>query len=415
MRTVGLIVEYNPFHNGHLYHLQQSQKITGSDAVVAVMSGHFLQRGEPALLNKWTRAEMALRGGCDLVIELPVAYSTQAAEWFAFGAVKLLEATGVVDALCFGSEAGDIGPLRRIARVLAHEPESFGRLMADTLATGVSYPAAYSEAVRQFMAAAGDTEAAAFGLEQPNNTLGLHYLLALERIGSAIEPYSIRREKAGYSQATITDAQIASATAIRKLVAEASSPQEAAPFIPASTLELLLRDSEAGRGPVGWSMYTKPLLHKIISESKETLEGYHEMSEGLEYRLKRAIPSLPSLQIDALLDALKTKRYTRTKLQRALLAVLLGHRKDSLSPDRLREGVQYIRVLGYTEKGRELLKRMRKSAALPVLHSAARANETYPYLELDVQATSVYSLGWSSATARDLFRDYYDKPVTLQL
>ncbi|MBW7457869.1 nucleotidyltransferase family protein, partial [Paenibacillus sepulcri] len=114
MRTVGLIVEYNPFHNGHYYHLQQSVKITNADAVIAVMSGNFLQRGEPALLDKWTRTEMALRGGCDLVIELPVAYSTQAAEWFAYGAVALLGATGVVDALCFGSEAGDIGPLRRI-------------------------------------------------------------------------------------------------------------------------------------------------------------------------------------------------------------------------------------------------------------------------------------------------------------
>ncbi|MFC5649052.1 nucleotidyltransferase [Paenibacillus solisilvae] len=414
MRTVGLIVEYNPFHNGHLYHLQQSRKITESDAVVAVMSGHFLQRGEPALLNKWTRAEMALRGGCDLVIELPVAYSTQAAEWFAFGAVKLLAATGVVDALCFGSEAGDIGPLRRIARMLAHEPESFGRLMADTLAAGVSYPAAYSEAVRRFMSAAGDDEAAAFGLSQPNNTLGLHYLLALERIGSAIEPFSIRREKAGYSQSTITDAQIASATAIRKLVAETASPREAAPFIPASTLELLLRDSEAGRGPIGWPMFVKPLFHKILSESRETLEGYHEMSEGLEYRLKHAIPTLPSLEIDTLLDALKTKRYTRTKLQRALLSVLLGHRKDLLSPNQLREGVQYIRVLGYTAKGRGLLKRMRKSASLPVLQSAARADARYPYLELDVQASSVYALGWPTAGAKDLLRDYYDKPVTLE-
>src|SRR5262245_42398707 len=203
MRTVGLIVEYNPFHNGHHYHLQQSLKITDSDAVVAVMSGHFLQRGEPALLNKWTRAEMALRGGCDVVIELPVAYSTQAAEWFGYGAVALLEATGVVDALCFGSEAGDIRPLQRVARQLAHEPAAFEGLMADCLRGGVSYPAAYSEAVRQFMLAAGDAEAAAFPLAQPNNTLGLHYLLALERLGSAIEPFTLRREKAGYSQTNI--------------------------------------------------------------------------------------------------------------------------------------------------------------------------------------------------------------------
>ncbi|CAH1197895.1 tRNA(Met) cytidine acetate ligase [Paenibacillus plantiphilus] len=413
MRAVGLIVEYNPFHNGHLYHLQQSVKITESDAVVAVMSGNFLQRGEPALLNKWTRAEMALRGGCDLVIELPVAYATQAAEWFAYGAAALLDATGVVDALCFGSESGDIAPLRRIARTFAQEPAPFSGLLAEALAGGVSYPAAYSAAVRRHMAAEGDAEAAAFPLEQPNNTLGLHYLLALERLGSRIEPFSVKREKAGYSQADITDAGIASATAIRKLLAERQSPGEAAPFVPETTLQLLLRDFEAGHGPAGWQSFWKPLLHIIVSSSLETLSDYHEMSEGLENRLKRAIPTLPSLDMEALLTALKTKRYTRTKLQRALLAILLGHRKDQLSPRHLREGVQYIRVLGYSAKGRELLKRMRTAARLPVLLSAARPPEPYPFLELDVRATSLYCSAWPQATARDLFRDYYEKPVTI--
>ncbi|RAP76302.1 nucleotidyltransferase [Paenibacillus montanisoli] len=411
MRTVGLIVEYNPFHNGHHYHLQQSLKITESDAVVAVMSGHFLQRGEPALLNKWTRAEMALRGGCDVVIELPVAYSTQAAEWFGYGAVALLEATGVVDALCFGSEAGDIGPLRRVARLLGHEPAAFGKLMADSLGTGASYPAAYSEAVRKFMETAGDDEAAAFPFEQPNNTLGLHYLLALERLGSAIEPFTVRREKAGYSQTNITDTQIASATAIRKLTLEAASPDGAAPFVPGSTLELLLRDHAAGRGRGSWEQYAKPLLHKLVSESADQLERYHEISEGLEHRLKKSLLTLDALAFEPLLDKLKTKRYTRTKLQRALLAILLGHSKELLSPARLREGIRYIRVLGYTPRGRELLKRMRTSAKLPILNSAAKFDD--PYLELDVRATSVYALGWPDAGPRDLFRDFYEKPVTL--
>lgn len=413
MRTVGIIVEYNPFHNGHLYHLQQSLKITESDAVVAVMSGHFLQRGEPALLNKWTRTEMALRGGCDVVIELPVAYSTQAAEWFAYGAAALLDATGVVDALCFGSEAGDIAPLRRVARLLAHEPEAFAGLMADELRTGVSYPAAYSGAVRRFMAAAGDGEAAAFPFEQPNNTLGLHYLLALERLGSAVEPFSLRREKAGYAQTSITDAQIASATAIRKLVAESRSPEGAAPFVPASTLELLLRDHAAGRGRNDWERYAPQLFHKLVSESAETLGRYHEIAEGLEHRIKRSLAGLDALAFEPLLASLKTKRYTRTKLQRALLAILLGHGKDLLAPERLRAGVQYIRVLGYSPRGRELLKRMRTSAKLPVLQSAAGAADDYPYLALDVQATSVYALGWPDASPRDLFRDYYEKPVSI--
>ncbi|WP_274651582.1 nucleotidyltransferase [Paenibacillus humicola] len=413
MRTVGLIVEYNPFHNGHLYHLQQSVKITKADAVVAVMSGHFLQRGEPALADKWTRTEMALRGGCDLVIELPVAYSTQAAEWFAYGAVALLGATGVVDSLCFGSESGELGPLRRIARAVANEPEPFPRLLAEALAAGVSYPAAYSAAVRRFMEAAGDAEAAAYPLAQPNNTLGLHYLLALERLGSAVEPCTIRREKAGYAQATITDARIASATAIRKLVAERKSPAEAAPYVPASTLELLLRAAAEGRGPVGWADYERPLFHKLLAEQAGTLGEYREMSEGLEHRLARVLTRLPALDFKSLLDALKTKRYTRTKLQRALLAVLLGHRKEWLTPNRLRDGVRYIRVLGFTDKGRALLRRMRQTARLPVLLSAARPPEPYPFLELDVRASAVYALAWRDAGPEECFRDYYGKPVTL--
>ncbi|GGD68705.1 nucleotidyltransferase [Paenibacillus nasutitermitis] len=413
MRTVGLIVEYNPFHNGHYYHLQQSAKITKADAVVAVMSGNFLQRGEPALLDKWTRTEMALRGGCDLVIELPVAYSTQAAEWFAYGAVALLGATGVVDALCFGSEAGEIGPLRRIARMLAHEPEPFARLMADTLGRGASYPAAYSEAVRLYMAQAGDHEAAAFPLEQPNNTLGLHYLLALERLGSRIEPHTIRREKAGYSQSDITDGEIASATAIRRLVAQQGAPDDAAPYVPRATMDLLQRDYAAGRGPVSWSSFARPLFHKLMCESAGSLADYHEMSEGLQHRLKRSVSTLSSLEVEPLLEALKTRRYTRTKLQRMLLAVLLGHRKADLSPDRLQSGIQYIRVLGFTGKGRELLKKMKTTASLPILHSAARPPEPYPYLELDVQATAAYTLARTNTSARDCFRDYYQKPIVL--
>lgn len=413
MRTVGIIVEYNPFHNGHLYHLQQSLKITESDAVVAVMSGQFLQRGEPALLNKWTRAEMALRGGCDVVIELPVAYSTQAAEWFAYGAASLLDATGVVDALCFGSEAGDIAPLRRVAGLLAQEPAAFERLIADELRTGISFPSAYSAAVRSFMAANGDAEAAAFPFEQPNNTLGLHYLLALERLGSDIEPFSLRRDKAGYSQTSITDARIASATAIRKLVLESPTLQDAAPFVPASTLSLLERDDAEGRGRNHWENYRSPLFHKLLSEPPETLSRYHEIAEGLEHRIKRALPQLEQFAIESLLEAIKTKRYTRTKLQRALLAILLGHDKASFTRERLRSGIQYIRVLGYSPRGREILKRMRTSAKLPVLMSAAGAAEEFPYLALDVRATSAYALGWPNATPRDAFRDYYEKPVTI--
>jgi predicted nucleotidyltransferase len=178
-------------------------------------------------------------------------------------------------------------------------------------------------------------------------------------------------------------------------------------------MELLQREYAAGRGPLGWPSFTKQLFYKIASEPIELLAGYHEMSEGLEHRLKRSFSRLSTLEVDHLLEALKTKRYTRTKLQRMLLAVLLGHRKELLTPDKLRSGVQYLRVLGYTGKGRELLKRMKTAARLPVIHTAARPPQPFPYLELDIRATSIYSLAWPKATSRDCLRDYYEKPVTL--
>ena len=215
MSTVGLVVEYNPLHNGHYYHFQQSKKVTGADSAICIMSGNFLQRGEPAVVNKWARAEMALRMGADLVLELPVAYSAQPAEWFAFGAVSALDATGLVDSLCFGSESGDIGWLEAAADVLQDEPAPLRELLQQELKAGVPYPAAYSRAVAQLVPGADESE-----LAKPNNTLGLHYLIALRRLRSGIRPQTIARTKAEYNQTDITDGRIASATALRKLLFE---------------------------------------------------------------------------------------------------------------------------------------------------------------------------------------------------
>lgn len=413
MRTVGIIVEYNPLHNGHLYHLEQSLRATDAEAVVAVMSGHFLQRGEPALMDKWARTETALRSGCDLVIELPAVYATSAAEWFAYGAAALLDATGVVDALCFGSESGEIGPLRRIAAALAAEPPAFRRLLSESLAGGANYPAAYSAAVRRFLAAHGDEEAAAYPLELPNNTLGLHYLIALERLGSAIEPCTIRREKAGYADTSVTDGAIASATALRKLLREAGGTEALAGYVPHATLAILNREREAGRAaPEGWRQFERQLFHQLVRSGAAELAGFRDVGEGLEHRIKQALPKLPALSFEALIDAVKTKRYTRTRLQRAFTAILLGLRKDDWHPAALAGGLQYIRVLGFTAKGRSLLKRMRSSSKLPVLLSAADGERLRSrYLELDTQASAVYALGLGASSPRALLRDYYEAPI----
>lgn len=415
MRTVGLIVEYNPFHNGHLYHLQQSRKITQSDAVVAVMSGHFLQRGEPALLDKWSRTKTALQGGCDLVIELPVAYATQAAEWFSYGAVSLLEATGVVDSFCFGTESGELDPLLQAAEAVAHETPAFKALLKQFLGTGISYPSAYSAAISAYLSEQGHISAAQFPFALPNHTLALHYLLALKRIGGKMEPFTITREKAQYNEDTVSDSQIASATAIRKLLLEKRSLDEARAYMPQTTFHTLEQEWLAGNCPISWEPFMKPLLHAIITKSPAELAKMREITEGLEHRIRNVLPKLATSQFEELLETLKTKRYTRTKLQRALLAVLLGHAKEDFTADKLATGIEYIRVLGFTEKGKHLLRRMRKTAKLPVLMSAARSPEPYRYLDLDVQASGVYMLGLpgeSSATA--MFRDFTDRPITIE-
>ncbi|MWC26609.1 nucleotidyltransferase [Paenibacillus sp. MMS18-CY102] len=411
MRTVGIVVEYNPFHNGHLYHVQQSRKITGAGAVVAVMSGHFLQRGEPALLDKWARTEMALQGGCDLVLELPVAYSTQSAEWFARGAVATLDATGAVDSLCFGSESGEIAPFRAAARALREEPQQFRDRLNERLAEGLPYPAAYELALAAHLAESGETSLA---IAQPNNSLGLHYSLALERLNSHIESYTITREKSGYNDQTPSDEAIASATAIRKMLMESETLDAAKAFVPPSTLHIMERERAAGRKAVDWRNFETTLLHSIVTKSAGEIGTMHEMTEGLEHRLLNAIAQLPDLRFESLLASLKTKRYTRTKLQRALLALLLGHTKTALSPASLEDGPGYIRVLGFTPAGQALLKRMRHAAKWPVLASVAQATKSAPFLTLDIRATSAYALGRNpSATPRELLRDYYEPPIRI--
>jgi predicted nucleotidyltransferase len=411
MSTVGVIVEYNPLHNGHLYHLQQSIKITAADNVVAVMSGHFLQRGEPALADKWARTEMALRAGCDLVLELPVAYSSQPAQWFAYGAVSILDATGVVDSVCFGSESGDLESLAYMASLLTEEPPEFVNELGARLKEGLPYPSAFTAAAKAYLQGKG-LDGLAFSLEQPNHTLGLHYLIALRKINSSITPYSLRREKSGYGQSDITDTRIASATALRKvLLGESGSLEQLASYVPASTTEILLREMNAGRAPIHWEHYARPLFHELFRQDEKQISAYAEVSEGLEHRIRDVLAGLPEFTVGALLDALKTKRYTRTKLQRMLLRILLGQHKELLNAERLATGIEYIRVLGFNERGQRLLHEMRNKAKVPIVTSAAKGD--WPYLRLDANASAVYSLAFRHSDSSEAMRDYTKPPIRL--
>lgn len=411
MNIVGLIVEYNPLHNGHAYHFAEAKRLSGAEAVVAVMSGDFLQRGEPAIVSKWARTEMALSLGADVVIELPVAYAVQPAEWFAHGAVALLEATGVVTHLCFGSEAGALEALEPLAARLADESAALKAAVAEELATGASYPAAYAAAAARTSAGAdGEAAAARAILMQPNNSLGLHYMIALRRLGSGIAPLTVRRRAAGFHDAAPTDAAIASATAVRALI-EGGGLDAAAPYLPPASAAVLAREFAAGRGPMTWDSLAQPLFHRLLLCSPEELAAHHEMTEGLEYRIKKVLPELEQPSVSALLNKLKTKRYTRTKLQRTLLHVLLQHERTLLSPSALAGGPGYLRVLGFSETGRLLLKRMKKNASLPIVTRAASFD--HPQLSLDLRASAVYANAMSPPSVREMFRDYRQPPIRL--
>ncbi|MCM3130327.1 nucleotidyltransferase [Paenibacillus provencensis] len=409
-RTVGLIVEYNPMHNGHVYHLEASKKITEADTSVAVMSGHFLQRGEPAMLSKWARAEMALAMGVDLVLELPVSYAVGPAEWFAHGAVATLHHTGIVDSLCFGSESGELAPLAALADLLASEPKALSAGIQQQLQQGASYPAAYAAAAAG-LAPGGDVAGALALLKQPNNTLGLHYMIALKRLGSAILPFTAQRTGAGYHDMLPGPGSIASATAIRRLLL-GDGPEAAAPYVPAATLAILQREWQEGRAPVHLECFRDILLAQLVTTSAAELAQYAEVTEGLEHRILNQLPKLTELSVDSLLEALKTKRYTRTKLQRMLIHILLHHNKEELMPSVLAEGPHYIRVLGFNNRGQALLKEMKKKATLPVIIKPS--SFSHPQLTRDIQASALYALGMGAAAdTQFMYRDYYQSPVRI--
>lgn len=410
MTTVGIVAEYNPLHNGHVHHFTEAKRLSGAESAIVVMSGPFTQRGEPAAVSKQARTEMALHMGADLVIELPVAYAVQPAEWFAFGAVALLEATGVVDSLCFGSEAGTLGSLLPLARYLSEESSELQSEIRRRMALGESFPAAYSAAAAAAWEGTllnGESSGDAGELlRQPNNSLGLHYLIALQRLHSQIQPLTVPRTAAGFHDPLQTNSSIASATAIRKLLQEGGSP---AAYMPDYSVSILEREHTAGRGPLELEDFRIPLRHLLSTRTAAELRTIHDMNEGLENRLLRLMPQLEQFSVSGLLKELKSKRYTHTRLQRLLLHVLLNHTKEEMAPSILARGPGYIRVLGFRESGRQLLKKMKHSATLPIVIRPSLCS--HPQLERDLQASSAFAGAFTNPQRSDMYRDYLEPPV----
>ncbi|MFX3622470.1 MAG: nucleotidyltransferase [Ectobacillus sp.] len=379
MKAVGVIVEYNPFHNGHAYHLQEAKKLTNADVVIAVMSGPFLQRGEPALVSKWARTKMALEGGIDIVLELPYAFATQKAETFASGAVSILNAFGV-STLCFGSEDGNIEPFLNATKVHEDRSELLDIRIRKLLKKGISYPTALSTAFREIQ-----HNAETLNLSKPNNILGFHYVQAIARQNSAILPLTIRRLSAQYHDETFATASIASATSIRKHI-QSRGLETATGVMPTSTIKHLRHYYNEHRMFHDWAQYFPLLKYKLLSSSTKELEHIYEAEEGLHYRVLSLIRE--AVSFTNFMQGLKTKRYTWTRLQRLCLHILTHTTKEQMAfvPDD--ETSPYARLLGMTQKGRQYLSLHKKHIAIPFLSNIKTFQ--HPLLDLDIKASAVY-------------------------
>lgn len=395
MKATGIIVEYNPFHNGHLYHAQQAKEISGADLVIAVMSGQFLQRGEPAFVDKWTRSEMALKNGIDLVIELPYIYATGQASDFAKGAVYLLDAIGC-NSFCFGSEQGSIAPFLKTAKLLTVQREEYDFLIRAAVQTGISYPKALNEAYTALTGA----EKGFADLTQPNNILGYHYIEAANVLGSAIKPMTIQRIAANYHDPIDKGLTIASATGIRKAFFEEGSIEELSRFLPPSSLQALVSFYETHGVFGSWELFYPLLRYTILKERPESLKKFAEVTEGIENLIYEAAKKEHGFE--GFIGRIKSKRFTRTRVQRMLTHIYTGFTWEQLHSF---EKPSYLRLLGMSEKGRSYLNQQKKNIELPLISRAADLND--PMGKLDIHASSMYLMGMG---IDDLKREFTTPP-----
>ena len=410
MKTVGLITEYNPFHNGHAYHIEKAKMLTGADRVIVVMSGDFVQRGAPAVMPKHLRAESALLSGASLIIELPVCFATGSAEYFAQGSISLLNQLGCIDSICFGSECGDLHLLKEIAQILADEPIEYQTALKQALKEGASFLAARQEALNIYSDKYSEI------LASPNNILGIEYLKALAKIHSKMEPFTIKRIGAGYHDMDI-DGQFSSATAIRSDIyqlADVNSSSESLPLthiqtqVPSSCHELMKKNYQT-RYPVKADDFSLLLKAKLLSETAGSLSHYLDMSPELANRILRLRNDY--LSFEQFCDLLKTKELTRSRISRSFIHVLLGITNDWLTA--MKAPAPYARILGFRRDHADLLGILKRTSDIPLITSPARAvlaDTAYQMLELDIYASDLYE-----SVITDLYGTPFHNELTKQI
>ncbi len=409
MHVTGLITEYNPFHNGHLFHLKKARETTGADYTAVVMSGSFVQRGAPAVFDKYSRTRAALLSGADLVFEMPAPFSTASAREFASYAVALFTALGAVDSICFGSECGEIEPILRAARLLNEESESFKKRLQDFLKEGKTFPEARSAA----LAEEGAEEAKL--LSSPNNILGVEYCQAVLRQRSPLSCFTIKREGNGYHDPSL-DGVLGSALAVRQALQSGTDVQALRFLLPDPSFDSVCRSI-----PVFLDDFSGLLNYRLLTEQEP--ERYAEIRPELAARIKKLAPG--SASFDQRIKELKSRQLTYTGVSRGLIHLILGIEQRQMDLFKEAGFAPYARILGFRKSAAPLLRRIKENSSIPVISKLAGAEKRLDpagaaMLACEIQSSHLYqnvrcekaaSGAFPGRTA--VFQNEYTQPVLI--
>ncbi|MBD5495991.1 MAG: nucleotidyltransferase [Lachnospiraceae bacterium] len=405
MKTVGIIAEYNPFHNGHAYQIAEAKKITGADYCVVIMSGNFMQRGIPAIMDKSLRIQSALMCGADLVLELPVHYATGSAEYFASGAIAMLDRLNVIDCLCFGSECGNIQALSMLSDSLVSESEEFKDLIKQNMKAGSSYPKARNNAL-----IASSPRLAGYSdiLQFPNNILGIEYLKALKKRGSHIEPYTISRKGSDYHDDSINDSY-SSALAIRESIEmnqDISLIKEQLPEI----VYKLLEENYLKTFPITIEDFSSLILYKLIKEQENGYSRYFDIDKAFSDRLESLIYSYTDYT--SFCEKIKTRNITHSRVARNLLHILLDIYQSDVDAFCADDYVYYARIVGFRKEAAPLLSAIKEKTSIPLISKLADSDSYVTsengrkMLKRDIESNHIYSLIVSHKYHHNLLNEY---------
>lgn len=398
MKIAGIIAEYNPFHNGHQFQIDQLRKETGADYVIIAMSGNFLQRGVPAIIDKYSRTEMALSAGADLVIELPALWATSSAEYFAMAGVTLFRKMGNVTHLCFGAESENLEALTTIAGVLSNESDEYQKLLALELKKGLSFPLARENALSQLLLKDSKftipSDELKGILSSPNNILAIEYLkaLALTQTGSSeITPVLIQRQGDGYHDTDLVS-PLASATAVRKELFASGSLINTALALP-STSQKILSAYQAKWPLIDEDAISSILGYRLRMLANDGYSAYADCNEDISNKIRKNLNSY--LGFSQFCECLKSKELTYTRISRLLLHILLDIKQEDYTTGKYLGYIPYLRILGFRKDSAALLSDTKKKASVPLITKVADAStilspESYAFFQKDLFASDIY-------------------------